>query len=73
VLDPKPRPDSLGPPRDLRHFDARMAKRFGRDTSSTARNVAKLEERMATARELRSLCANLAPSFSHRQNATIHG
>ena len=51
---------------------ARTAKHFGRDTSSMARNVARLEERMTTMRDLRSLCESLVVGFSVRQNATIH-
>ena len=51
---------------------ARTAKHFGWDTSSMARNVARLEERMIYARNRRSLCDSLVASFSHRQSATIH-
>ena len=41
---------------------ARTAKHFGRDTSSMARNVARLEERMTAARDLRRLCDSLVAS-----------
>ncbi len=51
---------------------ARTAKYFGRDTSSMARNVARLEERMTTVRDLRSLCKSLVASLSRARNATIH-
>ena len=51
---------------------ARTAKHFGRDTSSMARNVARLEERMRAARDSRRLCDSLVASLGHRRNATIH-
>lgn len=51
---------------------ARTARHFGRETSSMARNVARLEERMTTARDLRRRCDSLLASFRHRQNTTIH-
>jgi hypothetical protein len=51
---------------------ARTAKHFGRDTSSMARNVSRLEERMHSSTKLRSLCQNLVASFESRHNTTIH-
>jgi putative transposase len=50
---------------------ARTAKHFGRETSSMARNVARLEERMATANNLRSRCETLVASLSPGRNTTI--
>ena len=50
---------------------ARTAKHFGRETSSMARNVGRLEERMRDSKNLRSLCEKLVASLRSR-NPTIH-
>lgn len=50
---------------------ARTAKHFGRDTSSMARNVARLEDRMSDAKALRNLCENLVASLSGGRNTTM--
>jgi hypothetical protein len=43
---------------------ARTAQYFRRDTSTMARNVVRLEERMHTEKEVRGLCANLVQRLS---------
>ena len=50
---------------------ARTAKHFSRETSSMARNVVRLEERMSGAKRLRRLCEDLVEGLA--QNTTIHG
>jgi hypothetical protein len=50
---------------------ARTAKDFRRDTSTMARNVTRLEERMRAAKDLRSLCNGLVERLSHKQNAIV--
>ena len=49
---------------------ARTAKHLGRETSSMARNVARLEERMFGAMHLRRLCEGLVEGLA--QKTTIH-
>jgi chromosomal replication initiation ATPase DnaA len=51
---------------------AHTAKHFGRDTSSMARNFARLEQRMTAAKDLRRLCDSLVASLGHGHYATIH-
>jgi chromosomal replication initiation ATPase DnaA len=47
---------------------ARTAKHFGRDTSTMARNVAKLEERMSGAENLRRLSGDIVANLNSSRN-----
>jgi chromosomal replication initiation ATPase DnaA len=50
---------------------ARTAKYFRRDTSTMARNVSRLEERMRAAKDLRSLCNRLVENLGVRQSTSV--
>ena len=50
---------------------ARTAKHFRRDTSTMARNVSRLEERMRTEKRLRTLCNGLAERLFSKQNTIV--
>ena len=50
---------------------ARTARYFRRDTSTMARNVSRLEERMRASKEIRSLCDGIVESLGILQSSKV--